>query len=56
VVEANRGRAARARDDLAQALTFASRAAARRALGREADRERAQLAALLRAIRGSREQ
>ena len=35
-------------DDLAQALTFAIRAAARRALGRTSDRERAQLAALVR--------
>ncbi|MEA2136329.1 MAG: N-acetylglucosaminyl-diphospho-decaprenol L-rhamnosyltransferase [Solirubrobacteraceae bacterium] len=51
VVEANRGRAARALDDAAQALTFASRAAARQATGREAGRERAQLAALLRAMR-----
>jgi N-acetylglucosaminyl-diphospho-decaprenol L-rhamnosyltransferase len=48
VVAANRGRAAAALDDLAQALTFATRAAARRALGRECVRERAQLAALLR--------
>jgi N-acetylglucosaminyl-diphospho-decaprenol L-rhamnosyltransferase len=51
VVLANRGRAARALDDAAQALTFASRAAARRAAAREADRELAQLAALRRAIR-----
>jgi N-acetylglucosaminyl-diphospho-decaprenol L-rhamnosyltransferase len=51
VVLADRGRAARTLDDAAQALTFASRAAARRAVGREADRERAQLAALRRAIR-----
>ena len=48
VVAANRGRGAAALDDLAQGLTFATRAAARQALGREADRERAQLAALLR--------
>ena len=48
VVAANRGSAAAALDDLAQALTFATRAAARRALGREPDRERAQLAAILR--------
>ena len=51
VVQAGRGRAARALDDAAQALTFASRAAARTAAGREADRERAQLTALLRALR-----
>jgi GT2 family glycosyltransferase len=51
VVRANRGRTARGLDDAAQALTFATRALARRALGREADRERAQLAALLRAVR-----
>jgi N-acetylglucosaminyl-diphospho-decaprenol L-rhamnosyltransferase len=50
VVLARRGRAARGLDDAAQALTFASRAAARRALGREAGRERAQLAAFLRAV------
>jgi N-acetylglucosaminyl-diphospho-decaprenol L-rhamnosyltransferase len=50
VVLAGRGRAARGLDDAAQALTFASRAAARRALGREAGRERAQLAAFLRAV------
>jgi N-acetylglucosaminyl-diphospho-decaprenol L-rhamnosyltransferase len=56
VVEANRGRAARALDDAAQALTFTSRAAARLATGREAERERAQLAALLRAIRAPRAQ
>jgi N-acetylglucosaminyl-diphospho-decaprenol L-rhamnosyltransferase len=51
VVLANRGRAARALDDAAQALTFASRVAARRLVGREAARERAQLGAFLRAIR-----
>ena len=51
VVLANRGRGARALDDAAQALTFASRVAARRLAGREATRERAQLAAFLRAIR-----
>jgi N-acetylglucosaminyl-diphospho-decaprenol L-rhamnosyltransferase len=51
VVEANRGRGARALDDLAQGLTFASRALARSALGRDARRERAQLAALAEAIR-----
>jgi GT2 family glycosyltransferase len=49
VVAASRGAAAAALDDLAQGLTFATRAAARRALGRDAGRERAQLAALLRA-------
>jgi GT2 family glycosyltransferase len=48
VVAANLGARAAALDDLAQALTFATRAAARRMLGRDADRERAQLAALLR--------
>ena len=48
VVAANRGRAAAALDDLAQALTFAIRAFARHALGRTSDRERAQLAALRR--------
>ena len=48
VVAANLGARAAALDDLAQALTFATRAAARRAGGREADRERAQLASLLR--------
>jgi N-acetylglucosaminyl-diphospho-decaprenol L-rhamnosyltransferase len=51
VVLAGRGRAARALDDAAQALTFATRAGARRAAGREADREIAQLAALRRALR-----
>jgi GT2 family glycosyltransferase len=49
VVAANRGTAAAALDDLAQALTFATRAAVRFALGRGTARERAQLAALLRA-------
>jgi N-acetylglucosaminyl-diphospho-decaprenol L-rhamnosyltransferase len=48
VVAANRGRAAAVLDDLAQALTFAIRAVARQALGRTSDRERAQLAALVR--------
>jgi N-acetylglucosaminyl-diphospho-decaprenol L-rhamnosyltransferase len=48
VVGANRGPAALALDDLAQALTFATRAAGRALLGRPADRERAQLAAVLR--------
>lgn len=51
VMLAGRGPAARALDDAAQALTFATRAAARRIAGREADRERAQLAALRRAFR-----
>ncbi|MEO8687906.1 MAG: glycosyltransferase family 2 protein [Solirubrobacteraceae bacterium] len=51
VVRANRGRAALALDDAAQALTFATRAVARRAAAREADRERAQLTAFLRAVR-----
>jgi N-acetylglucosaminyl-diphospho-decaprenol L-rhamnosyltransferase len=46
VVGANRGRAALTRDDAAQALTFATRGLARRALGRPAAREAAQLAAL----------
>jgi N-acetylglucosaminyl-diphospho-decaprenol L-rhamnosyltransferase len=50
VVLARRGRVARALDDAAQALTFASRAGVRRVIGREADRERAQLAALRRAF------
>jgi N-acetylglucosaminyl-diphospho-decaprenol L-rhamnosyltransferase len=49
VVGDNRGPAALALDDLAQALTFATRAAGRVALGRNADRERAQLAAVLHA-------
>jgi N-acetylglucosaminyl-diphospho-decaprenol L-rhamnosyltransferase len=43
------GRRALALDDAAQWLTFATRAAARRALGRGGERERAQLAALRRA-------
>jgi N-acetylglucosaminyl-diphospho-decaprenol L-rhamnosyltransferase len=51
VVGATRGRAALARDDAAQALTFATRAGARLALGRDASRERAQLAALRQARR-----
>jgi hypothetical protein len=51
VVEANLGRRARALDDLAQGLTFALRALARQALGHEGTRERAQLAALVEAIR-----
>jgi N-acetylglucosaminyl-diphospho-decaprenol L-rhamnosyltransferase len=48
VVTANRGRAAAALDDAAQALTFATRAVARRALGKASDRERDQLAAVWR--------
>jgi GT2 family glycosyltransferase len=50
VVLANRGRAALALDDAAQALTFATRILARRVTGREAERERAQLAALRLAV------
>jgi N-acetylglucosaminyl-diphospho-decaprenol L-rhamnosyltransferase len=49
-VEATRGARARALDDLAQLLTFATRVAARALLGRDAGRERAQLAALRREI------
>jgi N-acetylglucosaminyl-diphospho-decaprenol L-rhamnosyltransferase len=49
VVRARLGRRARALDDAAQALTFATRAAARRVLRRDASRETAQLRALLRA-------
>jgi N-acetylglucosaminyl-diphospho-decaprenol L-rhamnosyltransferase len=56
VVAANRGRRARALDDVAQALTFATRGAARRALRRDASRERAQLTALTHAIRAARAQ
>jgi GT2 family glycosyltransferase/glycosyltransferase involved in cell wall biosynthesis len=37
-------------DDVAQALTFASRGALKRALGRDADRERRQLGAVLRVL------
>jgi GT2 family glycosyltransferase len=44
------GPRARALDDLAQLLTFATRIAARAALRRDATRERAQLAALRREI------
>ena len=44
------GPRARALDDLAQLLTFATRIAARAALGRDTTRERAQLAALRREI------
>jgi N-acetylglucosaminyl-diphospho-decaprenol L-rhamnosyltransferase len=49
VVGANRGSAALALDDLGQALTFGTRAAGRLVLGRDANRERAQLSAVLRA-------
>ena len=45
-VAATLGPRARALDDLAQLLTFATRIGARAALGRDASRERAQLAAL----------
>lgn len=51
-LERTLGPRARARDDLAQALTFATRIAARGALGRDASRERAQLRALQAAHRG----
>jgi len=54
VIEANLGRRARALDDVAQGLTFATRAAARRTVGRDASRERAQLMALISAIRAAR--
>jgi GT2 family glycosyltransferase len=50
-VERTLGRRARTRDDAAQALTFATRIAARAALGRDRGRERAQLGALM-AVRG----
>jgi N-acetylglucosaminyl-diphospho-decaprenol L-rhamnosyltransferase len=52
VVAATRGRPAVALDDTAQALTFATRAAARSLLRRDARREAAQLRALARAWRG----
>lgn len=52
VVAATRGRRALALDDAAQALTFATRATARRLLRRDAGREAAQLRALARAWRG----
>jgi GT2 family glycosyltransferase len=52
VVAANLGARALALDDAAQALTFATRAAARAALRRPAGRERAQLRALRAARRG----
>ena len=50
-LERTLGPRARARDDLAQALTFATRIAARTAVRRDASRERAQLGALLAARR-----
>ena len=49
-VDAALGRRARAMDDLAQLVTFATRIGARAALGRDATRERAQFAALRREI------
>ena len=52
VVRANLGGRAVALDDAAQALTFATRAVARTALGRDASREREQLHALRAARRG----
>jgi N-acetylglucosaminyl-diphospho-decaprenol L-rhamnosyltransferase len=52
VVRARLGARAQALDDLAQGLTFATRAAARALLRRDSTRERAQLKALIRA-RGS---
>ncbi len=51
VIEANLGPRAGALDDAAQALTFATRGLARAAAGREAGRERAQLASVWRARR-----
>jgi N-acetylglucosaminyl-diphospho-decaprenol L-rhamnosyltransferase len=53
VVSARLGRGALALDDAAQALTFATRSAARMVLRRDAARERAQLRALLRARQGA---
>jgi N-acetylglucosaminyl-diphospho-decaprenol L-rhamnosyltransferase len=50
-IAATLGKPARARDDAAQALTFATRIAARTALRRPHDRERAQLEALHRAVK-----
>lgn len=46
IIGARLGPRALARDDAAQALTFATRAGARLAIGRDASRERAQLAAV----------
>jgi N-acetylglucosaminyl-diphospho-decaprenol L-rhamnosyltransferase len=51
-VERGLGRRARRLDDLALLCTYATRAAARTALGRPADRERAQLAAQRAVVRG----
>jgi N-acetylglucosaminyl-diphospho-decaprenol L-rhamnosyltransferase len=51
VVRARLGRRALALDDLAQALTFATRAAGRTVVGRDSSRQRAQLRALWRARR-----
>jgi N-acetylglucosaminyl-diphospho-decaprenol L-rhamnosyltransferase len=53
VVETNLGARARALDDAAQALTFATRSLARASLGRDGGRERAQLAAVRRARRAA---
>jgi hypothetical protein len=50
-IERTLGRTARARDDAAQAITFATRIAGRVALRTDPSRERAQLAALLAARR-----
>lgn len=52
VVQRARGRTARRLDDLAQLATFATRAGARAALGRPAERERAQFAAQRSVVRG----
>ena len=52
VVGATRGRRARALDDAAQAITFASRAAGHALLGGDAGRPLRQLQALSRAVRG----
>jgi N-acetylglucosaminyl-diphospho-decaprenol L-rhamnosyltransferase len=51
VVRERRGAGRARRDDLLQLLTFADRLALRRLTGRNADRERRQLKALLRARR-----
>jgi GT2 family glycosyltransferase len=53
-IENTLGRRARALDDAAQALTFATRIAAHAALGHDTTRERAQLAALTGAVRSDR--
>ena len=52
VVRERRGPGRARRDDLLQLLTFADRLALKRLAGRDADRERRQLSALLRAWRG----